>query len=98
MADGIYVTRHFGLASALRFCLGDSAHLATFVEPGSKRISYEFADHEGVCEKLAGVFFSEQGMATDDARMLIEAAREVKKTMSAAIHAEGEQVWRNPNA
>ena len=96
--DQTYLTRHFGLAATLRFCLGDNAHISTWVEPGTKRISFEFANPDGVCEKLAPVFFSEQGMAIGNARDLIEAAREVKKTMSFAINTDGEQRWENPNA
>jgi hypothetical protein len=95
--ETIYTSRHFGLASALRYILGDSAHRETWVENGTKRISYAFRNTNGECEKLAAVFFSDAGMATGNARDLIEAAREVKKTMTAAINTDGEQIWRNPN-
>lgn len=95
-----YQTRHFGLAAFLRFCLGDDAHISTARngEYEGSGFSFTFADEPvGRCNALRKEFFDEAGAGVDDARLLLETSRSVKKTMrGAGENANG--VWRSEGA
>jgi len=84
-------TTHQGLATCLRFALGDAAHLRTYRRRDG-RINFEFADPEGKTDEIAKLFFSGE-LATGDARALLECDRAVRTTVRAALESNGQ--WRN---
>ena len=80
---GEYFTRHTALASFLRYCLGDAAHIGTMKsERGT--VFYFKDDPPGHCKVLADAFFSEQGAAIGNARDLFEVAFELRQTIHKA--------------
>jgi hypothetical protein len=87
-------TSHQGAASTLRFILGDAAHLRTY-RRSDGRITFEFENQDGNAAELAELFFSPDGIATGNARQLLECDRAVRATVGVCINS-GE--WRNENA
>ena len=86
-----YQTKHLGEASFLRYVLGDAAHLAT-ESVDQRSCVFTFDDTEGRCRELAAMFFSKQGAAVSDARVLLEIKRDVTRT-SALAYADPHGVW-----
>ena len=86
-----YITRHFGLASFLRYVLSDAAHLATLAEEQSTK--FVFTDEpRGHCRELADKFFNQEGAAVANARELLECGRALRQTINQAKdHPEG--IW-----
>jgi hypothetical protein len=83
-----FYTCNFGLATFLRFALGDDAHLATMKVDGG-RASFVFRDDpQGTCRSLANEFFSEEGAAVGNARQLLECSRAAKATLAKADRSE----------
>jgi hypothetical protein len=82
----VYSTIHQSLASFLRYALGDDSHLTTTRE-GERTLTFRFNDDGGRCSALAKAFFSEEGAAISDARVLLDVSREIRQTMTAAIRA-----------
>jgi hypothetical protein len=83
-----FYTCNFGLASFLRFALGDDAHLAT-MKTDNGRTSFVFRDEpQGTCRQLADAFYSEEGAAVGNARQLLECSRAAKATLAKADRSE----------
>lgn len=80
-----YSTTHQSLAAFLRFGLGDDAHLTTTREGDGRTVAFRFDDPDGRCSEMAKSFFSGEGAAISDARVLLEVSREIRQTMTAAI-------------
>jgi len=96
MVENTFQTRHAGLAGCLRYILGDEAHLATYLEGRSERVSYLFFDPDHQCRRLSDIFFSQDApMQIGDARGLLESMRLVRKTLSACSNSETKR-WDNP--
>jgi hypothetical protein len=86
-----YRTTHQGCASVLRYVLGDAAHLRTH-RRSNGRISFEFDEADGKAAEVAELFFSPDGIATGNARQLLECDRAVRATVGECFNS-GE--WRN---
>ncbi|WP_158788590.1 hypothetical protein [Granulicella sp. L46] len=80
-----YHTRSLGLASYLRHTLGADAHLSTTKVDDGRNVSFIFHDPKDQCPRWAKAFFSPQGAPVTDARALLEASRDIRLTMTAAI-------------
>jgi len=89
-----YRTCHQGCASVLRFVFGDASHSRTY-RRSDGRISFEFIDPEDKAAEIAQMFFEPEGIATSDARALLECDRAVRLTVGECIQ-HGE--WRNTEA
>lgn len=87
-------TTHQGCASLLRFVLGDGAHIRTHRRPDG-RVAFEFDDTDRKAAELSDLFFSPEGIATGNARQLLECDRAVRATVGVCIN-DGE--WRNPES
>ena len=87
---------HQGCASLLRYVLGDGAHIRTLRRPDG-RIAFEFDDPDDKAAELADLFFSHDGIATGNARQLLDCDRAVRATVGACFNS-GEGEWRNPDA
>ena len=84
--DTEYTTRHVGLASFLRYALGDDAHRRT-EKVGNFSTLFIFSDTE-LCVKLEHEFFNSEGAMVSNARELLDCARAVKMTVAAAQRSE----------
>lgn len=94
-----YRTKNQGLAGALRYALGKSAHVLTDATSG-RGGDFVFEGDRSECESIATAYFSdhgEGGFPISDAKALIASFVEVRRTLSEAIRAF-DGVWRNePN-
>jgi hypothetical protein len=91
--NGLYLTRHAGLSALLLFT--GQLHTSVFVESDTKRVTFEFYSPDGECQAIAKNFFSREGAAVDNSRLLLEAGRLIKARMSIAVKS-AEQRWTNP--
>jgi len=89
-----YCTTNLGLASFLRYALGDEAHFSTTREADGRTITFRFSDDKGRCSDLATGYFSKRGVPVTDARLLLEASRDIRRTSTVAIKA-GRWDWEN---
>jgi hypothetical protein len=80
-----YSTTHQSLAAFLRYGLGDDAHLTTTRDGDERTVTFRFDDPDGRCSEMAKSFFSGEGAAISDARVLLEVSREVRNTITCAI-------------
>lgn len=89
-----YATRHQGLAALLRYA--SIPHIRTEKEHGERgfRAVFVFDDSDRQCEGLKLEFFSPEGIAVSDARVLLLSEFEIRKTIANAF-ADG--VWKNEN-
>ena len=90
MSELEFQSRHFGCSAFLLYVLGNDAHLATI--RSERGFSFVFAD-DGTVRQSADEFFSEQGVAVANARLLLDCGRELKRTIAEAI-ASPEGVWQ----
>jgi hypothetical protein len=86
-----YTTRHVGLASFLRYCLGDQAHVATG-KAHNGTFNFFFDDADEKCREFENAFFGEEGVAVGDARALLECSKDVRTTIAKASRA-GDGTW-----
>lgn len=87
----MFTISHQAQASVLRYVLGDAAHRRTY-RRGDGKLAFEFYDPEGKASEIAALFFSQEGIATGNARQLLECDREVRATVGVCLN-QGE--WRN---
>lgn len=77
-----YQTRHVGLASFLRYALGDDAHLRT-EKVGNFSTLFIFSDTER-CGELEREYFSKDGAMVSNAHQLLDCSRLIKATVAKA--------------
>jgi len=92
MTDATYTTRDMALATFVHFCRPD-LHVATW-KTGPYSSAFEF-DDPTACAELASAFYGRAGV--DDARHLLECAKEVKGTIRKANESP-DGVWRKEDA
>jgi hypothetical protein len=92
MTDATYTTRDMALATFI-FYVHPELHVATS-KTGPYSCSFEFADPTA-CAELASAFYGRAGV--DDAKALLECARDVKGTIRKANEAH-DGVWRKEEA
>lgn len=86
MSEELFCSRHIGAASFFWYVLGPSAHRATIRDgelASNARYSFYFTD-DGSCAELSDAFFSAEGAIVGNVRQLLEASRQLRKTIRLA--------------
>jgi hypothetical protein len=91
-----YHTTHLGVASFLRYGLGDAAHTLTTREGEGRTVTFTFDDPDARCFEMAKMFFSREGAPCTDSRVLLEANRDVRETVRLAMKT-GRWEWEKAN-
>jgi hypothetical protein len=92
MTDAAYTTRDMALATFIVY-VRPELHIAT-VKTGPFSSAFEF-DDPTACAELASAFYGRAGV--DDARALLECARDVKNTIRRANEAI-DGAWKREDA
>lgn len=88
----VFTTSHQGLATILRFILGDQSHIRTYTD--GRNIVFEFSDPQDEAPELSKAFFDPEGMAIGNASSLLEMNRRLRQTIQLA-NGNRDGLWRS---